>query len=85
MYDREDELFGHDGRHKPNPFPRLLTGEGWAGSHNRLAYSQMNRQQDANMSEYAISTIGMLPKGYVIINEDAIDFDPDTAFRVAKP
>lgn len=84
MYDREDELFGHDGRHKPNPFPRLLTGEGWACSHNRLAYSQMNRQQDANMSEYAISTIGMLPKGYVIINEDAIDFDPDTAFRVAK-
>lgn len=83
MYDdRGDELFGHDGRHKP-PMADLLTMKGgWGCSHGRLAYSGINRQQDANMSEYAIKTIGMMPKGYVIINADTMDYDPETAFRV---
>ena len=58
MYDDSGEsLFGHDGRHKPNPIPELLTERGWGSSHGRLAYSNMNRQQDSNMSEYAINTI----------------------------
>ena len=61
----------------------LLTMKGgWGGSHGRLAYSGINRQQDANMSEYAIKTIGMMPKGYVIINADTMDYDPETALRV---
>lgn len=83
MYDdRGDELFGHDGRNKP-PMADLLTMKGgWGGSHGRLAYSGINRQQDANMSEYAIKTIGMMPKGYVIINADTMDYDPETALRV---
>ena len=83
MYDKqEDALFGHDGRHMPSPFPQLLTARGWGNSHGRLAYSQMNRQKADNMSEYAMKTIGMLPNGYVIINADTIDYDPETAFRV---
>ena len=83
MYDDSGEsLFGHDGRHKPPPIPELLTERGWGSSHGRLAYSNMNRQQDSNMSEYAINTIGMLPKNYVIINESTMDYNPDTAFRV---
>ena len=84
MYDiQEDSLFGHDGRHKPNPIPELLTERDWGTSHGRLAYTNMNRQQDDNMSEYAISTIGMMPAGYVIINSDTIDYDPETALRVS--
>lgn len=84
MYDPQDDaLFGHDGRHMPSPFPQLLTARGWGSSHSRLAYSQMNRQQDDNMSEYAVKAIGMLPKGYVIINADTMDYDPETAFRVS--
>lgn len=81
MYD-DDALFGHDGRHMPSPFPQLLTARGWGNSHGRIAYSQMNRQKADNMSEYAMKTIGMLPKGYVIINADTMDYDPETAFRV---
>lgn len=81
IYD-DDGLFGHDGRHKPSPIPRLLTERGWGSSHGRLAYTGFNRQQDSNMSEYAISTIGMLPKGYVIINADTMDYDSETAFMV---
>ena len=81
MYE-EDALFGHDGRHKPSPIPQLLTARGWGSSHGRLAYSQMNRQQDDNMSEYAMKTIGMLPKGYVIVSDDTIGYDSETAFRV---
>lgn len=85
MYDDSGEsLFGHDGRHKPNPIPELLTERGWGSSHGRLAYSNMNRQQDSNMSEYAINTIGMLPKNYVIINESTMDYNPETAFRVGS-
>ena len=83
MYDdRGDELFGHDWRHKPPRADLLTMKGGWRGSHGRLAYSGINRQQDANMSEYAIKTIGMMPKGYVIINADTMDYDPETAFRV---
>lgn len=81
IYD-DDGLFGHDGRHKPNPIPELLTEHGFGVSHGRLAYTEMNRQNDSNMSEYAISTIGMLPKGYVIINSDTMDYVADTALRV---
>lgn len=83
MYDDHgDELFGHDGRHKPPPIPELLTERGWGGSRLRLAYTGMNRQDEGNMSEYAISTMGTMPKGYVIINESTMDYNPDTAFRV---
>ena len=83
MYDDiGDELFGHDWRHKPPRADLLTTRGGWGGSHGRLAYTGMNRQQDSNMSEYAINAIGMLPKGYVIINEQTMDYDPETAFRV---
>lgn len=34
------------------------------------------------MSEYAISAMGTMPKGYVIINESTMDYNPETAFRV---
>lgn len=83
MYDPQDDvLFGHDGRHKPNPIPELLTERGWGGSRLRLAYSGMNRQDESNMSEYAISCMGTMPNGYVIVNSDTIDYDPDTAIKV---
>ena len=83
MYDPQDDaLFGHDGRHMPSPIPQLLTARGWGNSHGRLAYSQMNRQQDDNMSEYAVKTIGMLPKGFIIVNDDTVGYDSETAFRV---
>lgn len=80
--DQGENLFGHDGRHKPNPIPELLTEDGWGDSRGRLAYRCMNRQSDNNMSEYAIKAIGMMPKGYVIVNEDTINYAPETAFRV---
>jgi len=84
MYDDiGDELFGHDGRYKPPRADLLTMKDGWAGSEGRLAYSKMNRQQASNMSEYAIATMGMMPKGYVIINDSTMDYDRDTAFRVA--
>jgi hypothetical protein len=83
MYDDSGEsLFGHDGRHKPPPIPELLTERGWGGSRLRLAYTGMNRQDEGNMSEYAISAMGTMPKGYVIINESTMDYNKDTAFRV---
>ena len=85
MYDDSGEsLFGHDGRHKPPPIPELLTERGWGGSRLRLAYTGMNRQDEGNMSEYAISTMGTMPKGYVIINESTMDYNPETAFRVGS-
>ena len=84
MYDDSGEsLFGHDGRHKPNPIPELLTERGWGSSHGRLAYSGMNRQQETNCSEYAIKTLGGVPKNYVIVNARDIRYNPETALKVA--
>lgn len=85
MYDdRGDELFGHDGRHRPPLIPRLLTARGWKGSHGRLAFDMFNRAQDVNMSEYAVSIIGGLPSGYVIVNADILEFDVHKAIKVGN-
>lgn len=85
MYDDyEDNLFGHDGRHKPNPFPDMLTEKGWGNSHGRLAYTSFNRQQDSNISEYAVSTIGFMPQGYVIIDRRTMPYDKENAIKVSK-
>jgi len=82
MYDDHgEELFGHDGRHKP-PRADLLTADGWGDSRGRLAYSYMNRQQEQNYSEYAIRTMGMMPTGYVIVNAKDVAYDKDTALKV---
>lgn len=83
MYDDHgQELFGHDGRYKP-PRADLLTMDGWGGSHSRLAYSYTNRQQDNNVSEYAVRTMGGVPKGYVIVNAQEVPYHKDTALKVA--
>lgn len=83
MYDDHgEELFGHDGRHKP-PRADLLTERGWGNSHLRLAYSGMNRQQATNYSEYAMNTIGMVPHGYVIVNAKDVRYNTETALKVA--
>ena len=72
MYDDiGDELFGHDGRHKP-PRADLLT----------LAYANINRQQETNYSEYAVRTLGCVPKNYVIVNAREVRYNPDTALKV---
>ena len=82
MYDDSgNDLFGHDGRYKP-PLPNLLTEDGWGGSHGRLAYSYMNRQQESNYSEYALATMGLMPEGYVIVNAKDVEYDPETALKV---
>lgn len=80
-YGDDDGLFGYDMRHKP-PMADLLTSRGQESCIGRLAYSKMNRSQELNFSEYAIRTIGMMPKGYVIVNALNIDYDPDTALKV---
>jgi hypothetical protein len=83
MYDPQDDaLFGRDMRHKP-PITVALTEEGgWKGSRGRLAFDQMVRTQERNMSEYAIKTLGFVPPGYVIVNSKAIRYDPETALKV---
>ena len=82
MYDDNgNELFGHDGRHKP-PRVDLLTARGWGDSRGRLAYSSMNRQQETNFSEYAINTLGCVPPNYVIVNARDVRYNPDTALKV---
>lgn len=82
MYDDHgEELFGHDGRHKP-PMADLLTSRGQESCIGRFAYAQMNRSQEINFSEYAIRTMGMMPKNYVIVNALDVDYDPDTALKV---
>lgn len=82
MYDDiGDELFGHDGRYKP-PRADLLTAKGWGSSVGRLAYTGMNRQQETNCSEYAIKTLGCVPKNYVIVNARDIRYNPETALMV---
>jgi len=81
MYEYEEQLFGVDMRHKP-PLPQMLTAEGWGSSHGRLAYSQMNRSQECNYSEYAINSLGFMPKNYVIVNQNEVKFNKDTALKV---
>ena len=80
-YYDDDGLFGHDMRHKP-PRADLLTSRGQESCIGRLAYSQMNRSREINFSEYAIRTMGMMPKNYVIVNALDVDYDPDTALKV---
>ena len=83
MYDPQDDaLFGRDMRYKPPLAPALTEEHGWGGSHGRLAFSQMNRSQESNISEYAISTLGCVPKGYVIVSESSVKYNPDTALKV---
>lgn len=73
MYDDHgEELFGHDGRHKP-PQADLLTVE------FRL---HMSRQDEQDFSAYAIKQLGCVPKNYVIVNAREIPFNPDTALKV---
>lgn len=82
MYENEENLFGVDMRHRP-PLTIMPTEEhGWGGSHGRLAYSQMNRQQESNYSEYALNTMGILPKNYVIVNADEVNVNRESAFKV---
>ena len=78
----DDGLFGHDMRHKP-PRGDLLTASGWGGSHGRLAYSNMVRSQESNYSEYALTTMGGVLRGYVIVNAKDFDYCDETAFKVA--
>ena len=78
----DDGLFGYDMRHKPPPAD-MLTASGWGFSHGRLAYSNMVRSQESNYSEYALSTMGGVLKGYVIVNAKDFDYNIDTAFKVA--
>jgi hypothetical protein len=84
MYDSQDDaLFGHDMRHKP-PITIALTEEkGWGNSHGRLAYSQIVRTQELNVSEYAIRMTGGVPLGYVIVNAREVPYRKDTALKVA--
>ena len=84
MYENEENLFGVDMRHRP-PLTIMPTEEhGWGGSHGRLAYSQMNRQQESNYSEYALNTMGILPKNYVIVNADEVNVNIESAFKVCR-
>ncbi|MCR5065823.1 MAG: hypothetical protein K6A67_08655 [Bacteroidales bacterium] len=83
MYrENEENLFGFDRRHKP-PITILPTEEhGWGCSRGRLAYSSMNRSQEWNYSEYAITTMGMMPKNYIIVNVNEVHINNETAFKV---
>lgn len=84
MYEYEENLFGVDMRHRP-PLTILPTEEhGWGGSHGRLAYSSMNRSQEWNYSEYALSTMGMMPKNYVIVNVNEVNVNKESAIKVSK-
>ena len=79
----DDGLFGHDMRHKP-PMADMLTAKGgWGFSHGRLAYSNMVRSQEGNISEYAVTTVGGPLKGYVIVNAREVPYNKDTALKVA--
>ena len=83
MYEFDEDLFGRDMRHKP-PFPNMLTARGWGSSHGRLAYTSLNRQQDSNVSEYAVSQMGFMPKGYVIIDKRTMSYDKRNAIKVSQ-
>ncbi len=78
----EDNIFGVDMRHKP-PLTILPTQEkGWESSRGRLAYSQMNRAQERNYSEYALDTMGIMPKNYIIVNQAEVKVNKETAIKV---
>ena len=82
-YTDDDGLFGHDMRHQP-PRADLLTAKGgWGFSHGRLAYSNMVRSQEGNISEYAVTMVGGALKGYVIVNAREVPYNKDTALKVA--
>ena len=81
MYEYEETLFGVDMRHRP-PLTIMPTEEhGWGGSHGRLAYSQMNRSQEWNYSEYAVNTMGLMPKNYVIVNANEVSINRESALK----
>ena len=64
-------------RHKP-PLTIMPTEEhGWGGSHGRLAYSQINRSQEWNYSEYAVNTMGLMPKNYIIVNANEVNINKE--------
>lgn len=82
MYDDHgEELFGHDGRHKP-PRVDLLTSRGQESSIGRLHYASMVRSQELNFSEYAVRTLGCVPKNYVIVNAKDVRYNNETALKV---
>ena len=76
----DDGLFGHDMGHKP-PMVDLLTSRGQESCIGRLAYSQMVRAHEINVSEYAVRTMGGVPNGYVIVNAQEVPYRKDTALR----
>ena len=69
-------------RHKP-PRADLLTSRGQESCIGRLAYAQMVRTHETNVSEYAVRTMGGVPKGYVIVNAQEVPYHKDTALKVA--
>ena len=79
----DDGLFGHDMRHKPPRSDLLTARSGWGNSHGRLAYSNIVRSREDNMSEYALKILGGVLNGYVIVNAKAIAYCTETAFKVA--
>ena len=81
-YYDDDGLFGRDMRHKP-PMADLLTSRGQESCIGRLAYSNIVRTREINVSEYAIRTLGGVPKGYVIVNAQEVPYRKDTALRVS--
>jgi hypothetical protein len=84
MYDpQDDRLFGRDMRHNPPITIALTAKNGWEGSHGRLAYQQIVRTQELNVSEYAIRMTGGVPNGYVIVNAKEVPYCKDTALKVA--
>lgn len=84
MYDPQDDaLFGHDMRHKPPITIALTEKKGWGDSRGRLAYSQIIRTDELNVSEYAIRMTGGVPIGYVIVNACEVPYRNDTALKVA--
>ncbi len=82
-YYDDDGLFGHDMRHKPPRADLLTAKSGWGFSQGRLAYSNMVRSQEGNISEYAVTTVGGPLKGYVIVNAREVPYNTDTALKVA--
>ena len=84
MNEYEENLFGVDMRHRP-PLTILPTEEhGWGNSHGRLAYSNMNRSQEWNYSEYALTTMGIMPQNYIIVNVNEVNVNRESAIKVCK-
>lgn len=85
MYNEiEENLFGWDMRHRPPVTVLPTEKDGWGYSPNgRLAYSKINRAQEWNYSEYAVNTMGTMPRGYVIVNTSEVEVNSETAFKCA--